>query len=86
MKTEFAPLDVLPNTGALVLLATADGKLGKLAGDLDHSGLVIATAFNRLHPLKSNTADGEEERRNNAATRVENVGQAVLGRLDRRAR
>ena len=35
MKTEFAPLDVLPDSGTLVLLGTADGKLGKVAGGID---------------------------------------------------
>ena len=35
MKTEFAPLDVLPKTGTLILLASADGKLGKVADDVD---------------------------------------------------
>ncbi|MGI9485992.1 MAG: leucyl aminopeptidase [Geminicoccaceae bacterium] len=35
MKTEFAPLDVLPDSGTLVLLSTADGKLGKIAGGID---------------------------------------------------
>ncbi|MEM7045575.1 MAG: leucyl aminopeptidase [Pseudomonadota bacterium] len=36
MKTAFAPLDVLPTKGTLVLLAAADGDLGGTAGDLDH--------------------------------------------------
>ena len=35
MRTEFAPFDVLPNTGTLVLMATVDGKLGKTADQLD---------------------------------------------------
>ena len=35
MNTEFAPIDVLPNQGNLVLLASADGRLGKTAADLD---------------------------------------------------
>ncbi len=35
MKTEFTSLDVLPDNGTLVLLATADGKLGNVADDID---------------------------------------------------
>ncbi|MGI9499148.1 MAG: hypothetical protein ACR2P3_03865, partial [Geminicoccaceae bacterium] len=35
MKTEFVPLDVLPDSGSLVLLGTADGKLGKVADSID---------------------------------------------------
>ena len=35
MKTAFAPIDVLPQQGTLVLLATAQGKLGKTGRDLD---------------------------------------------------
>ncbi|MDH3661066.1 MAG: leucyl aminopeptidase [Alphaproteobacteria bacterium] len=35
MNIDFAPLDVLPNNGTLVLLGAADGKLGKVAGNLD---------------------------------------------------
>ncbi|MGI9510441.1 MAG: M17 family peptidase N-terminal domain-containing protein, partial [Geminicoccaceae bacterium] len=35
MKTEFAPIDVLPNHGTLVLLSTADGQLGKAAAKID---------------------------------------------------
>jgi leucyl aminopeptidase len=35
MKTAFAPIDVLPNQGTLILLATAAGKLGKVGIELD---------------------------------------------------
>ncbi|MEM8950749.1 MAG: leucyl aminopeptidase [Pseudomonadota bacterium] len=35
MKTEFAPRDVLTESGTLVLVATADGKLGKVADGID---------------------------------------------------
>lgn len=35
MHTEFAPLDVLPNNGTLVLLGNVDGKLGKVADGID---------------------------------------------------
>jgi len=35
MKTAFAPIDVLPEQGTLVLLATAAGNLGKVGRDLD---------------------------------------------------
>jgi len=35
MEMEFAPLDVLPSNGTLVLFSLADGQLGKTADDLD---------------------------------------------------
>ena len=46
MKTDFAPLDVLPLQGTLVLLAAAGGKLGKVASDMDaRTGGAIARAI-----------------------------------------
>ena len=35
MEMEFAPLDVLPSNGTLILFCLADGQLGKTANDLD---------------------------------------------------
>ena len=46
MKTAFAPIDALPKKGTLVLLATAEGKLGKAGRDLDqHSDGAIKRAI-----------------------------------------
>jgi leucyl aminopeptidase len=35
MKLDFAPIDVLPSQGTLVLLSSSDGHLGPIAADLD---------------------------------------------------